>query len=174
MNGSLANQIKGFMKKNIPILFVLFIGIAFYTNSCSVKKSTSASSNSDSLALAKNQAALVDTEYYSTVEKTAMFQNGDVNSFISYLKKNTKYPVAALKKKQQGTAFIQFGVDCYGAVKIFSIMKSSGFKLLDDEAKRSIGSSPKWVPAKIGNKSVGQLIVLQVKFNAKTRMVEIK
>jgi TonB family protein len=152
---------------------IIIIGIAFYTLSCSVKKSVSKTINSDSLAQANNQAAIVDTEYYSIVEKTAKFQNGDVNTYITYLKKNTKYPIYSLRRRQQGTVIIQFGVDCFGTVKIFSVLKSSGFKVLDDEAKRSIGSSPKWTPAKIGNKSVGQLMVLQVHFNAKTRMVEI-
>ena len=117
----------------------------------------------------------VDTEYYSMVEKPASFQNGDLVSFCStFLKKNTKYPIPALKKKQQGTVIIQFGVDCFGSLKIFSVLKSSGVKILDDEALRVLKLSPKWSPAKLGNKLVGQIFMLQIKFNARTRSVEIK
>ena len=173
MNSLSNRSYRSISKISIKAFFLFSFVVSIYNISCSVNKSATSSNNTDSLALAKTLTAQVDTEYYSKVEKPALFQNGDVNTFISYLKKNTKYPVAALKKKQQGTAIIQFGIDCYGAVKIFSIMKSSGVKLLDDESKRALNSSPKWTPAKTGNKSVGQLMVLQFKFSAVTRTIQI-
>jgi TonB family protein len=162
------------MKTILKVAIVLSFPILFTTFSCSIKKAAKTDTSADSLYISNNNVATVDTEYYSVVEKVASFQNGDINTFMLYLKKNTRYPLNALKKKQQGTTVVQFGVDCYGSLKIFSVLKSSGIKILDDEAKRAINSSPKWVPAKIKNKSVGQLFMIQVKFNAKTKAIEIK
>jgi hypothetical protein len=39
---------------------------------------------------------------------------------------------------------------------------------------RAIKASPKWTPAKVKEKSVGQLFILQIKFNLKTRRVEVR
>lgn len=156
---------------NIVRCFTIFIVFfLLIVSSCSINKKAAGTNTSDALSLAAN----VDTEYYMKVEKPATFQGKDVNAFISYLKTNTKYPVAALKKKQQGLVAIQFGVDCYGNTKFISYLKSSKYKLLDNEAKRAILSSPKWVPAKVGSKSVGQLFILQVKFNAVKKSIEIR
>jgi periplasmic protein TonB len=160
------------IRNTATALIVLVFIILITSQSCLVKKSTTVEQVDSSLVVPAK--AQVDTEYYSTVETQASFQNGDINTFITYLKKNTKYPATALKKKQQGTTAVQFGVDCYGSVKVFAVLKSSGFKVLDNEAVRAIKSSPKWSPAKIKEVSVGQLFLLQIKFNAKTRKVEIK
>jgi TonB family protein len=148
------------------------IGLLIITTSCSLLKKAPAPVENVTPKI--EATATVDTEYYSMVEKEALFQNGNINTFMVYLKKNTRYPALAQKKKQQGTTAVQFGVDCYGAVKIFAILKSSGSKTLDDEAVRAIKASPKWTPAKVKEKSVGQLFILQIKFNLKTRRVEVK
>jgi len=118
--------------------------------------------------------SLVDTDYYLTVQKMPEFQGGDINTFISFIQKQIKYPQAALKKKKQGLTAIQFGVNCYGQVTVLSVLKSSGSTILDNEAKRAILTSPKWTPAKLDNKAVGKLYVLQFKFNATSRKIEIK
>jgi TonB family protein len=148
-------------------LFAVAILVVFFLNfSCSLKKSTSTLKAPDTI---KTTVATVDTEYYSQVEKPAVFEGG----FNNYLKKNIKYPLSALKKKQQGLVVIQYGIDCYGSTKIFSILKSSGSTLLDNEAQRAINSSPKWMPAKIGTKSVGQLSLAQIRFKAATKTIEV-
>ncbi len=122
----------------------------------------------------KEQKPVVDTEYYSLVEKPAQFNGGDINNFKIYLKSNIKYPVTALKKRQQGTVVVQFGVNWDGEVEVFSILKSSGYKVLDEEAVRAIKQSPKWIPAQNQNVRVGQLYIIQVSFNVRTRKIEIK
>jgi|WetSurMetagenome_2_1015567.scaffolds.fasta_scaffold428893_2 TonB family protein len=164
-------------KKRKDVLFGILIasfilGLLITSASCSLIKKAPAPAETTAPKI--EAAATVDTEYYSMVEKEALFQNGNINTFMTYLKKNTRYPALAQKKKQQGTAAVQFGVDCYGAVKIFALLKSSGSKILDDEAVRAIKASPKWTPAKVKDKSVGQLFILQIKFNLKTRRVEVK
>jgi protein TonB len=162
-------NIRSSVLASLVIVLVCFL----ISQSCIVKKAAPAPTVDSSLIVPAKAA--VDTEYYPVVETPAAFQKGDVQTFITtYLKKNIKYPPAALKKKQQGTAYVQFGIDCYGNVKVFSVMKSSGSKTLDNEAVRAIKSSPKWSPAKIKDMSVGQLFILQIKFNAVTRKIEIK
>jgi len=161
-------------KNNLWIIALICFGVLIIDISCSLLKKDTTSKKDENSSAKTEIVAGVDTEYYSTVEKEAGFQNGNIKTFASYLKKNTKYPAAALKKNQQGTVVIQFGIDCYGSIKVFSTLKSSGFKLLDNEALRAINSSPKWNPAKIKDKSVGQLFILHVKFNLKTRSIEIK
>lgn len=142
-------------------------------SSCIGKKPVSQIPVVDSLLMQPAKAD-IDTEYYSMVEKNAIFQNGDINTFKTYLKKNVKYPANALKKKQQGSAVIQMGVDCYGSVKILSVLKSSGYPLIDNEIKRAIIASPKWIPAQNQGTKVGQLHMLTFIFRLKTRAVEIK
>jgi len=116
----------------------------------------------------------VDTEYYATVETPARFQGNDIIAFLQFLKKNIKYPPAALQKGQQGTVAVQFGVNWDGKVEVFSILKSSGSKLLDNEVVRVINSSPAWEPARQQQKRVGQLFMVQVSFHARTRKIEVK
>jgi len=172
LNRKLKFMLKAFKYLICAAIALVFVIIVF--PSCGVKKITT-SENIEQTQLNKNTLpADIDTEYYNTVEKQAIFQNGDIKTFFVYLKKNTKYPLQSLKKGQQGTSVVQFGVDCYGNVNIFSLLKSSGFKLLDNEALRVIKSSPKWTPAKLSGKSVGQLFMTQIKFSAKTRSIEIK
>ncbi len=69
---------------------------------------------------------------------------------------------------------VQFGVNWDGKVEVFSVLKSSGYKLLDEEVVRAIKTSPAWEPAKIQNKRVGQLFMVQVSFNARTRKIDIR
>jgi TonB family protein len=161
------------MKKSIltiSSLVVIIFTIVLLYPSCKVQQPFQ---TQDTVKI-EPAVAVPDTEYYSMVEIPAKFNGGEIKTFITYLTKNIKYPAVALKKRQQGTVAIQFGVDCYGKVHIFSILKSSGVKALDKEASRAISASPVWVPASDKGRPVGQLFLLQIKFNAKTRKVEIK
>lgn len=138
---------------------------------CILKRSTV---SSEKIPTEQTAEPTVDTEYYATVEAPARFQGSDISAFQAYLKKNIKYPAAALKKRQQGTVAVQFGVNWDGKVEVFSVLKSSGYKLLDEEVVRAIKTSPAWEPAKIQNKRVGQLFMVQVSFNARTRKIDIR
>ncbi len=149
-------------------IYILILIVTFIV-ACSIHKEVT-SVNTEP---AEAAVSAVDTEYYAMVEKPAVFNNGDIRTFMTYLKKSTKYPASALKKKQQGTAIVQFGIDWNGKLNVFSVLKSSGVKVLDNEAVRALKASPAWSPAKIKTQSVGQLFTLQIKFNAKTKSVEI-
>jgi len=71
--------------------------------------------------------------------------NTDEFKFISYnrwlkykVERVLKYPELAAISGLQGTLYIQFDIMKDGALKDLQLIKSSGYKILDDEALRSI------------------------------------
>jgi protein TonB len=74
----------------------------------------------------------------------------DEFKFISYnrwlkvkVESVLKYPELAAISGYQGTLFIKFDILKDGSLGDFDVLKSSGYKILDDEAERSIrGSAP--------------------------------
>ena len=155
--------------------FILGIVVFLFLPACLVQKPNAKESVDTVKKIEQPAKVEVDTEFYSMVEKPALFQNGDFNTFrTTFLKTNIKYPINALKKKQQGTVIVSCGIDCFGSLKVFTILKSSGVKVLDNEAIRVLKLSPKWTPASADKKLVGQMCTFQIKFNAKTRSVELK
>ena len=56
----------------------------------------------------------------------------------AWLDKHKKYPRRARLRKQQGTPRIQFEIDQSGAVLVSEIEESSGYRLLDREAMKTI------------------------------------
>lgn len=74
----------------------------------------------------------------------------DEFKFISYnrwlkvkVESVLKYPELAAVSGYQGTLYIQFDIMKDGSLGGFEVLKSSGYKILDDEAERSIrGSAP--------------------------------
>lgn len=77
----------------------------------------------------------------------------DEFKFISYnrwlkikVESNLKYPELAAISGYQGTLFIQFDIMKDGSLGPFQVIKSSGYKILDDEAERSIRSSAPFQP----------------------------
>lgn len=106
-----------------------------------------------------------DTVVHVTAEKNAMFQDGDLKTFRTYVSKNLIYPKEAFfNNDMQGKVYVKFIVDWDGQVKDVSVFKSSGFEALDKEAVRVIKSSPRWTSAKNNNICVPQQFILPVGF----------
>jgi protein TonB len=108
-----------------------------------------------------------DTAVKTVVEKIATFQGGDLNAFRNYLATNLIYPAEATMKKYKGRVLVKFVVDWDGIVKNSSILLSSGYKVLDDEAIRVVSYSPKWSPAKDKGICVPQQFVVPIDFKIK-------
>jgi protein TonB len=53
---------------------------------------------------------------------------------LAHLQKHQKYPRAALRRNIAGTAFIRFRMDRSGKLLSYSIIRSSGHEVLDEEA----------------------------------------
>jgi TonB family protein len=105
-----------------------------------------------------------DTAVQIAVEKNAEFENGDILKFRKYVMSNIVMPTDALINRYQGRSFIKFIVDWDGQVKNVVVYKSSGYKILDNEAVRVIKKSPGWTSAKIANICVPQQFVLSIDF----------
>ena len=74
---------------------------------------------------------------------------GGMKAFMEYIKLNRHYPEECVKNRIEGRVFVRFSIDTIGNVGAVEIMKSSGNKLLDEEAMRLIKETPeKWYPAK--------------------------
>jgi protein TonB len=77
----------------------------------------------------------------------------DEFKFISYnrwlkikVESVLKYPELAAISGYQGSLYIQFDIMKDGSLGAFQVLKSSGYKILDDEAERSIRSSAPFQP----------------------------
>ncbi len=91
----------------------------------------------------KSNEAVVPT---AVPEKNAQFKGGP-NAMMSYIAQNTKYPQQCVDESVEGRVLINFIITKEGLVKDAAVMKSSGNKLLDDEALRVVSGMPAFIPA---------------------------
>lgn len=105
-----------------------------------------------------------DTIVQLFVKEDAKFQDGDLLQFRKYVMKTIIMPMEANINRYHGKATIKFVVDWDGHVKNVVVYKSSGYKVLDDEAVRVIRQSPVWTSAKNDNICVPQQFILPIEF----------
>jgi len=79
------------------------------------------------------------------VEVPPTFRGGNLDKFRDWVQKRVIYPQEAQDKGIQGRVYLTFVVERDGSVSTVRIGKSPD-KLLEDEAKKAIESSPKWSP----------------------------
>ena len=74
------------------------------------------------------------------------------------------YPATARQNGEEGKVLLRVFVNEAGTVEKLTLKKSSGYELLDDAAKETVG---KWqfVPAKQGDKTVSAWVVVPISFN---------
>ena len=101
------------------------------------------------------------------VEQNATFNGGDINTFRDWINTNITYPQEALKIGAEGMVVVNFTVNNSGFLVNANILKSSGFKSLDDEAIRAILSSSQWIPAQLGGAIVAQQFNIPIVFKLK-------
>ena len=89
---------------------------------------------------------------------------GGTPALMRFLSTKVKYPKEAEKRGEQGKAYVQFVVKSDGNVDNVQIAKTSGSKLLDDEAVRVVKSMPRWTPAKQDGENVSSMLTLPVAF----------
>lgn len=88
-----------------------------------------------------------EEEIFIYVEEMPSFQGGDLNTFRTYVGKNTRYPESAAEAGIQGRVQVAFVVERDGSVSNVKVLRGVD-PLLDKEAVRVIQSSPKWTPGK--------------------------
>ncbi|MEN8928357.1 MAG: energy transducer TonB [Flavobacteriales bacterium] len=102
---------------------------------------------------------------YEIVEIMPEFVGG-MDSLMSYLSKNIKYPKKAQNKGIEGRVFVQFIVEKNGSIKAAEVIKGID-KSLDKEALRVISSMPNWLPGKNNGELVRTKFVIPVKYQLK-------
>ncbi|MBR5856286.1 MAG: energy transducer TonB [Bacteroidales bacterium] len=98
----------------------------------------------------KEVADTSGTIMFATVEQKPAFMgnNPPGESFSNWVYGQMKYPEEAIKNQMQGRVIIQFTIAKDGNVKDVTVAKSSGSKIIDDEAVRVVSMSPQWEPGK--------------------------
>lgn len=84
-------------------------------------------------------------EPFMIVEIMPMFRGGDINQFRLWVQKRTNYPQIAIDNRIQGKVLITFVVEADGSVSNVTVLKGVD-PIIDNEAVKSIESSPKWTP----------------------------
>jgi len=138
--------------------------IGFFIIFSSFNNNIFAQANMTSTSQDTITCAAHDTTVHLIVEKNARFQNGDILKFRTYVMSNIRMPLEAMTNKYQGRSVIKFTVDWDGQVKDVTVLKSSGYKILDYEAVRVIKKSPVWISAKVNNICVPQQFFLPIEF----------
>lgn len=120
-----------------------------------------------------NQAQSVE-QIFTIVEVTAE-PSGGMESLVSFLQSNLKYPAESREAGKEGSVFVQFVVNTDGSLSDFTVLKSVD-PLLDAEALRVAKSFPNWVPGKQNGNAVRQRFVLPISFklNSSNTAPELK
>gem|GEM_PF-166644 len=82
---------------------------------------------------------------FFVLEVPPKFRGGDLEKFREWLQKRVIYPPEAQAKGIQGKVYLTFVVERDGTVTNVNVVKGVD-KMLDEEAKRAIESSPQWSP----------------------------
>ena len=81
---------------------------------------------------------------FVSIEKVPEFPGG-MKKFYEYLGKSIKYPEAAQNNNVQGKVWLSFTVEKDGGLSDITITRGLGSGT-DEEAKRVLAESPKWIP----------------------------
>jgi TonB family protein len=103
------------------------------------------------------------TYTYITLMQPPQFKAG-INEFYGYLGRSVKYPIDAAKANITGTVILSFTIEKDGTPTNIEIKKSV-HPSLDEEAKRVLRYSPKWIPATQRGLPVSVKYTIPIKFN---------
>ncbi|MFT3738238.1 MAG: energy transducer TonB [Breznakibacter sp.] len=82
---------------------------------------------------------------YSVVDQMPNFPGGK-DGMLRFIASNIRYPVDAIKRKEQGIVLVGFIVGKEGLLEEVTVAESSRYKSLDNEAVRMVKRMPKWIP----------------------------
>ena len=111
----------------------------------------------------KDPVVVEEEKIFISVEENATFQGGDISGFRNWVVEHMKFPESALEMGLEGRVTIQFVVNSRGAIEKAIVLRGVD-PVLDQEAVRTIMSSPKWTPGKQGGKAVKQQFVIPINF----------
>ena len=103
-------------------------------------------------------------EPFILVEVMPEFRGGD-DARLKFLMENVFYPKKAREEKLQGKVYVGFIVEADGSLTNFSIIRSSGHSVLDEEALRVVKLMPNWIPGKQRGKPVRVQYMMHIIFS---------
>ncbi len=100
---------------------------------------------------------------YTETQTFPQFKGG-MNKFYQYLGSSIRYPSDAARNNIEGTVKLEYTVERDGRITEVQI-KQSVYPSIDDEAKRIVQFSPKWIPATLRGVPVRVKYTLPLKFS---------
>jgi TonB family protein len=101
----------------------------------------------------------------AVAEKMPEFPGGNGEMAI-FLQKNINCPTMARENGETGKVFVKFIVDTGGKILSPIVLKSSGYKSLDNEAIRVVQTMPNWNAGMDAGKKVSVYFNLPISFNS--------
>lgn len=96
------------------------------------------------------------------LKEEAVFScGGDPVKFRNWFYQNFKFPDSLKSKKIEGKLLVQFTVDKRGLVDSVKIINSV-YPAIDNAAKQTILSAPRWTPCVINGKQVKQICIFPI------------
>lgn len=89
---------------------------------------------------------------------------GGINKFYEYVGYSVRYPSDAARDRIGGTIVVEFTIERDGRTSEVGV-KQSVFPSLDDEAKRVVKFSPKWIPGTMRGIPVRVRYTIPINFN---------
>ncbi|MCD6566182.1 MAG: TonB family protein [Bacteroidales bacterium] len=90
----------------------------------------------------------------------------EYKDFNDYIRKNIRYPEAALAKGISGNVKVEFFVNKKGKVIKVSVVEGID-EIINDEALRVVSSSPRWIAAEINGERITRKMIVTVEFHHK-------
>ena len=99
---------------------------------------------------------------YHVAERMPAFPGG-MSQLMSFIKKNVRYPVDAVKEGTEGRVILTFTVERDGSLTGIEVAKSVS-PSLDKEAVRIVKSMPRWIPGRQDGRKVRVKYTLPIYF----------
>lgn len=112
--------------------------------------------------LAPATAISPDSIYINTDSRPA-FAGGDA-ALTTYLRKNIRYPEAALRQQVSGRVYVSFVLNREGRVTDAHVLRGPGYGL-NEEALRLVWLMPNWMPAQQQGQAVRTACTIPINFD---------
>ena len=109
-------------------------------------------------------SASEDDTPFLVAEEMPLFQGKDLNTFRTWVQSQIRYPAEALKRGIEGRVVLSFIVERDGSVSTIELLQSPD-RILSEEARRVVSSSPKWTPGRQNGHLVRVRYMLPVDFS---------
>lgn len=109
-------------------------------------------------------SASEDDTPFLVADEMPLFQGKDLNTFRTWVQSQIRYPAEALKRGIEGRVVLSFIVERDGSVSTIQLLQSPD-RILSEEARRVVSSSPKWTPGRQNGHLVRVRYMLPVDFS---------